>query len=99
MSTERGSRVMTKYSIVCGIMNGAFDRFYPCSLINDYREVSVELVSIGLWGLYTTPLRMSGNPIFLFTQQAPAHWASLTKPQTTRGTFQTHLFKPFIPWT
>lgn len=72
------------------------NRFYQCSLIG--QEVSVELVSIGLWGLYTTPLRMSGNQIFLFPQ-APAHWASLTKPQTTRGTFQIHPFKPFIPWT
>ena len=73
------------------------DRFHQCSLIDDCRKVSVGLVSIGLWGLYTT-LRMSGNQIFLFPQ-APAHWASLTKPQTTRGTFQTHPFKPFIPWT
>lgn len=72
------------------------DRFYQCSLIDDCREVSVELVSIGLWGLYTT-LRMSGNQIFLFPQ-APAHWASLTNPQATRATFQTHPFKPSIPW-
>lgn len=71
---------MTKYMIVCGIMN-----------------VSVGLVSIGLWGLYTT-LRMNGNQTILFPR-APAHWVSLNKPQTTRETFQTHPLKSFIPWT